>query len=190
MKWLCFNLWAHLRVSVVCWSWNSVALIEATLEELPVRADLGQSCLAIKISAPGPSSFGWFRHRVDGFISDLRTVNNSPTLSLCSSSSKAERTKVKHEFQRYEVSIRDIPNYTLHLWTLKCLSVPSWVVLGSWGMEWSRIKSLPLLMSSSLGFFNKFQNKPCLAPHLILSYRSMCICPYQGIWLAFSSFYF
>ena len=36
-------------------SWNSVAFIEASLEELPVRADLGHSCLAMKISAPGPS---------------------------------------------------------------------------------------------------------------------------------------
>src|SRR6185437_12908857 len=43
-------------------SWNSVAFIEASLEELPVSANLGQSCLATKISAPGPSSFGWFRH--------------------------------------------------------------------------------------------------------------------------------
>ena len=33
-------------------SWKSMALIEASLEELPVRADLGQSCLATKISAP------------------------------------------------------------------------------------------------------------------------------------------
>ena len=39
-------------------SWNSVALIEASLEELPVRAELGQSCLATKISAPGPSILG------------------------------------------------------------------------------------------------------------------------------------
>ena len=39
-----------------------MAFIEASLEELPVRANLGQSCLATKISAPGPSSFGWFRH--------------------------------------------------------------------------------------------------------------------------------
>ena len=36
--------------------------IEASLEELPVSANLGQSCLATKISAPGPSIFGWFRH--------------------------------------------------------------------------------------------------------------------------------
>jgi len=41
-----------------------VAFIEASLEELPVSADLGQSCLATKISAPGPSNFGWFRHKV------------------------------------------------------------------------------------------------------------------------------
>ena len=31
---------------------------------------------------------------VDVFISDLRTVNNTPTLSLCSSSSKEAKTKV------------------------------------------------------------------------------------------------
>ena len=31
---------------------------------------------------------------VDGFISGLRTVNNTPTLSLCSSSSKEAKTKV------------------------------------------------------------------------------------------------
>ena len=39
-------------------SWNSVALIEASLEELPVRATLGQSYLATKISASGPSILG------------------------------------------------------------------------------------------------------------------------------------
>ena len=39
-----------------------MAFIEASLEELPVSANLGQSCLATKISAPGPNSFGWFRH--------------------------------------------------------------------------------------------------------------------------------
>ena len=41
-----------------------MAFIEASLEELPVSAKLGQSCLATKISAPGPSNFGWFRHKV------------------------------------------------------------------------------------------------------------------------------
>ena len=35
-----------------------MAFIEASLEELPVSAKLGQSCLATKIIAPGPSSFG------------------------------------------------------------------------------------------------------------------------------------
>ena len=39
-----------------------MAFIEASLEELPVIANLGQSCLATKIRAPGPSYFGWFRH--------------------------------------------------------------------------------------------------------------------------------
>ena len=35
-----------------------MAFIEASLEELPVRAKLGQSCLATKISALGPSLLG------------------------------------------------------------------------------------------------------------------------------------
>ena len=39
-------------------SWKSVALIEASLEELPVHAELGQSFLAMKISAPRPSLLG------------------------------------------------------------------------------------------------------------------------------------
>ena len=39
-------------------SWKSVAFIEASLEELPVHAELGQSCLATMISAPGPSLLG------------------------------------------------------------------------------------------------------------------------------------
>ena len=34
------------------------ALIEASLEELPVRANLGPSCLATEIGAPGPSLLG------------------------------------------------------------------------------------------------------------------------------------
>ena len=42
-----------------------MAFIEASLEELPVSANLGQSCLATKISAPGPGNFGWFRHSPD-----------------------------------------------------------------------------------------------------------------------------
>ena len=39
-------------------SWKSVAFIEASLEELQVCAELGQSCLATKISAPEPSLLG------------------------------------------------------------------------------------------------------------------------------------
>jgi len=39
-------------------TWNSMALIEASLEELPVCAALGQSCLAMKTNALGPSFFG------------------------------------------------------------------------------------------------------------------------------------
>ena len=35
-----------------------MAFIEVSLEELPVRAELGQSCLATKISVPGPSILG------------------------------------------------------------------------------------------------------------------------------------
>ena len=35
-----------------------MTFIEASLEELPVLAELGPSCLATKISAPGPSLLG------------------------------------------------------------------------------------------------------------------------------------
>ena len=35
-----------------------MAFIEASLEELPVHAKLGPSCLAKEISAPGPSILG------------------------------------------------------------------------------------------------------------------------------------
>jgi hypothetical protein len=45
------------------------------------------------------------------------------------------------------------------------------------------IKSPLLYMSSNLGFCNNFQNKICLAPNLILSDHSMCICPHQDITL-------
>ena len=41
-------------------SWKSAAFIEASLEELPVHAELGQSCLATKISAPGPNILGGY----------------------------------------------------------------------------------------------------------------------------------
>jgi hypothetical protein len=36
-------------------SWKSVAFFDASLEELLVRVELGQSCLATMINAPGPS---------------------------------------------------------------------------------------------------------------------------------------
>ena len=45
-----------------------------------MSANLGQSCLATKISAPGPTSFGWFRHSTadgsGGFSSHLVTPNS------------------------------------------------------------------------------------------------------------------
>ena len=60
-----------------------MALIEASLEELPVRAELGQSCSATKISAPGPSSLGGsttirtWGEQADG---ELRRVMVKPSL--------------------------------------------------------------------------------------------------------------
>ena len=39
-------------------SWKSLAFIEASLEELLVHPELGQNCLAMKISAPRPSLLG------------------------------------------------------------------------------------------------------------------------------------
>ena len=52
-------------VGVVCLILESMALIKASLEELPVSAVLGQRCLATMIRAPEPSYFGWFRHSGD-----------------------------------------------------------------------------------------------------------------------------
>ena len=57
--------------------------------------------------------------------------------------------------------------------------MPSWVV-----EEWNGIESIHFysLCQGAWDFFNKFfKNELCLAPHLILSDRSLCICPYQGI---------
>ena len=54
----------------------------------------------------------WKDEGVDGFISDLRAVNNNPTLSLCSSSSKEAKTKVdatplkKHVYKLFQISPR------------------------------------------------------------------------------------
>ena len=60
--------------------------------------------------------------------------------------------------------------------------MPSWVV-----EEWNGHESNHLCLSCQVtwGFANSFQNKPCLAPHLILSDRSMCICPHRGIRVSF-----
>jgi hypothetical protein len=60
--------------------------------------------------------------------------------------------------------------------------MPSWVV-----EEWNSHESNRSysLRQVTWGFAISFQNKPCLAPHLIPSDRSICICPHQGIRLAF-----
>jgi hypothetical protein len=60
--------------------------------------------------------------------------------------------------------------------------MPSWVV-GEWnGHESNHFFSL---CQVTWGFAISFRNKPFLAPHLILSDRSICICPHQGIIIAF-----
>ena len=89
---------------------------------------------------------------------------------------------MKHDFQRYEASIRDIPTHTLHLWTFEVSITLSWVV-----DAWNGRETWPFYFSCQVAwdFSISFQNKPCLAPHLTLSDRSMCMCPYQGIQLAF-----
>ena len=81
-------------------------------------------------------------------------------LSLCSSSSKAERTKVEHGFQRYEACIRDIPTHTLHLRTFEVSILPSWVV-----EEWNGRESDHFYSSCQVawGFFNKFSKQTLLS---------------------------
>ena len=76
-----------------------MAFIEASLEELPVSANLGQSCLATKISAPGPSSFGWFRHTEESrLIQFLR--NNHDVFAWSSSDLRGvNREVIEHELR-------------------------------------------------------------------------------------------
>jgi hypothetical protein len=60
--------------------------------------------------------------------------------------------------------------------------MPSWVV-----EEWNSHESSRSYSSCQVtwGFAMIFKIKPCLAPHLILSDLSKCICPHQGIRLPF-----
>ena len=60
-------------------------------------------------------TFYVFMQELTAYIRYLAVINNTPTVSLCSSSSKAKRTKVEHDFQMYEASIRVIPTHTLYL---------------------------------------------------------------------------
>ena len=124
-------------------------------------------------------TFYVFMQELTAYIWYSRAVNNSPTLSLCSSSSKVARTKVEHEFQIYEASIyKRYSNSYLVLVNSEVSIIPSWVIEVWNGLESNRFNSL---YQVSWDFLISFQNKPCFAPHLILSDRSMCICPYQGI---------
>ena len=97
---------------------------------------------------------------VDGLNLVLSSHQQHPTLSLCSSSSKAERTKVEHGFQRYEACIRDIPTHTLHLRTFEVSILPSWVV-----EEWNGRESDHFYSSCQVawGFFNKFSKQTLLS---------------------------
>ena len=61
-----------------------MAFIEASLEELPVRADLGRSCLAMKISAPEPSLLGGSPTIGLGVAPDLPLEASLNGLLVCS----------------------------------------------------------------------------------------------------------
>jgi hypothetical protein len=65
--------------------------------------------------------------------------------------------------------------------------MPSWVI-----EEWNSHESNHLCSTCQVtwDFAISFQNKPCLASHLVLLEHSMCICPHQGIRFAFHSSYF
>ena len=45
---LCCNLWAHLRVSVVCWSWNSVAFYRGFTRGTTGECQFGSELLSNK----------------------------------------------------------------------------------------------------------------------------------------------
>ena len=70
-----------------------MAFIEASLEELPVRAELGQSCLATEIKPPGPSL-------LDGSATAGIRARRQPTRDgrLC-----FENNKLKLDFKTMKV---------------------------------------------------------------------------------------
>ena len=84
-----------------------MAFIEASLEELPVRAELGQSCLATKISAPGPSLLGGSAtagiraHRKPTRDGNLCFLNNKLKLNFKTTkflkSLRSPRTSLEHK---------------------------------------------------------------------------------------------
>jgi hypothetical protein len=69
-------------------------------------------------------------------IDDVKVVHNScqqhPHTWPLLVPSEGSQIKMVHDIQKYEASIRDIPNHTLHLWTLWSVYH---AILGSWGME-------------------------------------------------------
>ena len=67
----------------------------------------------------------WKDAGVDGFISDLSTVNNTPTLSLCSSSSKEVKNKVDATpLKKPAYKLFQVFSQTCELF--KCLPCLSW----------------------------------------------------------------
>ena len=78
-----------------------MAFIEASLEELPVSANLGQSCLATTISAPGPSSFGWFRH--SEVLSETKT--RYPQIQKLLYAVVLARRKLRHYFETHPLNV-------------------------------------------------------------------------------------
>ena len=71
--------------------------------------------------------------------------HNTPTFSLCSSSNEGERTKVEHDIQRYEASIRDIVTHILFLWSVYIIL--SWVV-----EAWNSLESNQFYSSCQLAW--------------------------------------
>ena len=96
------------------------------------------------------------------------TANNSPTLSLCSSSSKDWRTKWVHLpwFQNLHTGYSKLH---LYLWTSKCLLEYHWVI-----EKWNSLdlQSPHKTQTQKLGVFKCFKTKIACVPWMLHSDRS------------------
>jgi hypothetical protein len=97
---------------------------------------------------------------IDGLEWYLTAINNSPHTWPLLVLGKGRANQVGHDIQKYEASIRDVPNHTLHLWTLWSVYH---AILGSWGRNGHESNHFCSSCQVTWGFAISFQNKSCSA---------------------------